>query len=181
MSTAVERILGTVLDELLGCLCAALAQTPKGAPCFCGMVGGRQAIADQCGCDKDACGMAWVRVERIYGYEGSVATPARLPRCATPLAAVIEVGVYRCIPTADGSGSGPSAVQQIDQVLGQVADAGAMAAAIKCCTAITTRDHVLGTYLPRDSGDCGGGVWPVTVALSEAVPDAQRSTTRRSS
>lgn len=180
MSTPAEVILGTIMDSLLGCLCTALADTPKGAPCFCGLVGGRQAIADQCGCDKGGCGMAWVRLDRIYAFDRDVSTPARLPRCGNPLAAVLEVGVYRCIPTVQADGSGPTVTAQNDQTLGQVADAGAMVAAIKCCTAITTRDHVLGTYTPRDSGDCGGGIWPVTVALSPAVPAGQRSTTRRS-
>lgn len=174
MSTAVERVLGEVLDELLRCLCTALEDTPGGAACHCSMVGGREAIADRCTCGKNGCGQAWVRVDRIYAYDTDVVTPARIPACGSPLAAVVEVGVFRCIPTVKGNGEAPSASALTDQVLGQVADAGALAAAINCCTAITSRKHAMGVYTPRDSGNCGGGVWPVTVALSRTVPAEQR-------
>jgi hypothetical protein len=182
VSTAVERILGEVLDSLVGCLCTALTDTPKGSPCFCGMVGGQQAIADHCSCDgHDHCGQAWVRLDRIYAYDAHVLTPARTPTCATPLAAVLEVGVYRCIPTVKGDGAAPTVLEQTNQVLGQIGDAGAMFAAVRCCRAITDRPYVLGLYLPRDSGDCGGGVITVTVALSPTVPAQERGGVRRRS
>jgi hypothetical protein len=181
VSTAVERILGEVLDSLVTCLCVALNDTPKGLPCYCGMVGGQQAIADHCSCDKsNHCGQAWVRVDRIYAYDANVMTPARTPTCASPLAAIVEVGVYRCIPTTHTDGTAPTLLEQTDQVLGQIADAGAMFAALSCCTAITDRAHVLGTYTPRDSGDCGGGVITVTVALSPTVVAQERGGVRRS-
>lgn len=166
MSTAVERILGEVLTGLVSCLCERLADTPKGSPCFCSLVGGREAIADHCGCEADQkCGMAWVRLDRLYPYEGTVTTQARTPTCTSPLAAVIELGVYRCIPTVHADGAGPSVLEQTNQVLAQIGDAGALFAAIACCDAVTKRSHVLGTYVPRDAGDCGGGVLPVTVAI----------------
>lgn len=182
MSTQVEVVLGEVLDGLVACLCAALIDTPKGAPCFCGMVGGQQAIADHCSCDgANRCGQAWVRLDRIYPYDTNVLTPARTPSCASPLAAVLEVGVYRCVPTVKATGEAPDVLEQTNQVLGQIADAGAMYAAVKCCTAITTRSHVLGVYSPRDSGDCGGGVLPVTVVLSLTTPAQERGGVRRRS
>jgi hypothetical protein len=172
VTTAVERVLGEVLDDLVGCLCTALSSTASGSPCYCGMVGGQQAIADHCSCDgTDKCGQAWVRLDTIYAYDSNLLTPARTPTCATPLAARIEVGVYRCIPTVKADGRGPSVTEQTNQVLGQVADAGAMLAAVGCCTSITSRSHVMGSYTPRDSGDCGGGVLTVTVALT-AIPRA---------
>jgi hypothetical protein len=108
-----------------------------------------------------------------------VMTPARTPTCASPLAAVVEVGTYRCIPTTHTDGTAPTLLEQTDQVLGQIADAGAMFAAVSCCTAITDRPHVLGTYTPRDSGDCGGGVITVTVALSPTVVAQERGGVRR--
>lgn len=175
MSTAVERILGEVLDGLVTCLCAKLAETEKGKPCFCGLVGGQQAIADHCACNaKSECGQAWVRLVSIYAYDTQVTTPARAAACNSPLAAQIELGVYRCIPTMAADGTPPSVVEQTNQVLGQVADAAAMVAAMACCDAVTQRTHVIGTYSPRDSGDCGGGVWPLTVALAQLVPAGQR-------
>lgn len=166
MSTAVERILDEVLEGLRDCLCGQLADTMGGAPCFCGLVGGQQAIADRCSCDGDNnCGMAWVRLDRIYAYDGPVTQPARTPLCTAPLAAVVELGVFRCIPTTSGDGAGPTVLQQTNQTLLQVADAGALFGAVKCCEAVTKRSHVLGQYNPRDSGDCGGGLLTVTVAL----------------
>lgn len=166
MSTAVERILDEVLEGLRDCLCTQLADTVGGSPCFCGLVGGRQAIADRCSCDgADQCGMAWVRLDRIYPYEGQVTQSARNPTCVSPLAAVVELGVYRCIPTTSSDGGAPTALQQTNQTLGQVADAGALFAAVACCEAITRRSHVMGTYTPRDSGDCGGGLLTVAVAI----------------
>lgn len=180
MSTAVERVLGEVLDSLLACLCTALVDTPKGAPCFCGMVGGQQAIADHCACSgEDLCGQAWVRLDGIYAYDTNLLAPARTPTCSSPLAAALEVGVYRCIPTVHTDASPPTVLEQANQVLGQIADAGAMFAALSCCTAITDRAHVLGRYTPRDSGDCGGGVVTVTVALSPTTPPMQRGGVRR--
>jgi hypothetical protein len=166
VSTAVERILGEVMEGLRDCLCDQLAQTMGGTPCFCGLVGGQQAIADHCSCDgHNNCGQAWVRLDRIYAYDGPVTQPARAPSCASPLAAVVELGVYRCIPTQDTSGNAPGVTAQTNQVLTQIADAGALLAAIACCDAVTKRSHVLGTYTPRDSGDCGGGLLQVTVAM----------------
>lgn len=181
MSTAVERILGEVMDGLVACLCAKLADSHHGSPCFCSLVGGREAIADHCSCDAgQKCGMAWVRLDRVYAYATDLATPARVPSCTSPLAAVLEVGVYRCIPTMKGDGTPPGVLEQTNQTLGQVSDMGAMVAAVQCCEPLTTRSHVLGTYLPRDSGDCGGGILPVTVALSQPPPAGQRGGARRS-
>jgi hypothetical protein len=169
VSTKVERILGEVLDGLVTCLCAALADTPKGVPCYCGMVGGQMVIADHCSCDGDnRCGQATVRVDRIYPYDASLVTPSRTPTCANPLAAVVEVVVYRCIPTVHADGGAPTLLEQTDQTLGAVADAGAMYAAVRCCDAITARPYVLGGWSPRDSGDCGGGALTVTVGLTPA-------------
>lgn len=179
MSTAVERILGDVLEGLVTCLCAALVDTPGGTPCFCGMVGGQQAIADHCSCDgNNRCGQAWVRVDTIYPYDTNVLTPARLPTCTNPLAARLEVGVYRCIPTVKADGSAPTLLEQTNQALGQVGDAGAMFAAVACCRAIADRTHVLGNYVPRDSGDCGGGVLTVTVALTPTIAPQTRGGVR---
>lgn len=180
MSTTVEQILGEVLDGLVTCLCAALVDTPKGAPCYCGLVGGKTAIADHCSCDGDGhCGQAWVRLDRIYPYDTTLLTPARTPTCSTPLAAVLEVGVYRCIPTTHDDGTAPTLLEQTNQVLGQIADAGALFAAVTCCTAIADRPHVMGTYTPRDDGDCGGGLITVTVALRKTTPPQERGGVRR--
>lgn len=168
MSTPVERILGEVLDELRTCLCTAMEATTGGRPCFCGIVPGKAAIADRCGCGDDGCGQAWVRLDRIFPTV-TFPQPAAAAPCSSGLAAVIETGVYRCVTVSGPHGQAPTLEQQINDSLNAVSDAGALAAAIKCCDAITTRKHALGTYLPSDSGGCGGGTWPVTVLLTPSV------------
>jgi hypothetical protein len=160
-----------IMDELRACLCTALEASLGGAPCFCGMYPGSLTVADWCGCTTDrrgqtsGCGMAATRLDRVYAWDGQVTTPARTPRCDAPLAAVIELAVYRCQPTQDANGNPPDAVAQANAALIQLGDLSAMLTALNCCEALTERNHVLGTYLPRDGGGCGGGVWPVTVAL----------------
>lgn len=161
-----DTILLPLLDDLRACLCARLTDADRAAGCFCGMYPGPSAVADFCSCKNgDECGMAWVRVDRVFASSAQFPQPDPKPACTTVLAAVIEVGVRRCAPVPDRTGKmDPTAL--INATLAQVRDASAMVEAIRCCTSITSRPHVLGTYLPEPSpGDCLGGVWPVTVQL----------------
>lgn len=163
-----KATLSAVMDDLRACLCAALADaTPGGEPCFCGLYPGAAANADFCTCKGrgEGCGQAWVRLDRIYPSTRFPAVDTTGTSCGAPLAAVLELGVYRCLAGTDGQGNAPDAAKQANAVLQAVADADAMRKAVTCCEAITKRPNVLGTYTPRDSGNCGGGVWPVTVHL----------------
>lgn len=161
-----DDLLGPLMDDLRACLCAQLGDS---VPCACTLVPGSIAVADWCSCKGgQGCGQAWVRLDRMYASsrfpsQDSTSTPCG----STMLAAVLEVGVYRCRPiTAPGSSSQPpTALQQTEAALLQAADALAMARAITCCDSIQKRPHVLGLYLPKDGGDCSGGAWQVTVKL----------------
>lgn len=164
--TPLERVVSELLDELSQCLCSALEDTSAGTPCFCGIVSGPQAIADHCGCDgMNQCGQAWVRLDTMYAHGQPITQPAPSPSCTSPLAAVIELGVYRCIPTLNDSGEAPDLAALTNAAMTATSDAAAMVTAMNCCDYLTKRPHVIGRYTPREGGDCGGGVWPVTVAL----------------
>lgn len=162
-----ERLLAAVMDDLRACLCAALADAgTEGEPCFCGLVPGAVANADFCTCKgRGGCGQAWVRLDRIFPSSRFPAVDNTPQSCTSIQAATLEMGVYRCLPGSNGAGEPPGAAAQANAVLQQVADASAMHKAVTCCEAITKRPNVLGAYTPRDGGNCGGGVWPVTVHL----------------
>lgn len=173
-ATAVDRV-ARIMDALKDCLCAELEA--RGFPvCSCTVLRGVQALPDSCGCNGGGCGRAWVRLDRLY--PASVQFPAQnnvADNCASELAAVIEVGVLRCVPTLKAGGAAPNDVEQTNAALEAVSDASAMYAALTCCPELQHRVKTLGVYLPRDAGDCGGGAWSITVALQ---PERQRTSRR---
>lgn len=166
----VDTLLSPILDSLRGCVCTALGNTLGGSvECSCSIMPGLEAPADWCSCKgAGTCGMAWVRLDRIYPSSQRFPSPDATSGggCVTVLAAVLEVGVYRCQPTPTGQGQppAPSAVTQAALVAAD--DALALVGAITCCEAITKRPYVLGAYSPRGTGGCGGGAWTVTVQLT---------------
>lgn len=158
-----------IMDAVRGCLCTELAATPGGEPCFCSIIeGGPVVVADHCGCSsRGKCGQAWVRLVEMYPSAAFPSPDTGVTGCASPLVAVIEVGVYRCVPTMTAKGQPPTVEQRTNATIQQVADAGAMHVAIRCCDELLRRDVTVGRYTPRDSsGGCGGGVWPFTVSLA---------------
>ena len=164
-----DTLLGPLMDDLRACVCAALEDTLGGSvSCFCSLLPGQNAPADWCTCKGTAsCGMGWVRLDNLYpsGERFPAQDGTTKASCASVLAAVLEVGVYRCQPVPDRQGGPPAAADQTQAALVQADDALALHRAIGCCTAITSRPHLLGRYQPRDGGGCGGGAWQVTVQL----------------
>lgn len=164
-----DSILSPIMDDLRACACVGLADTIGGAPaCACTLMPGVLAPADWCSCKGDKrCGMAWVRLDRLYpsGQRFPSQDSTTQTSCTSVLAAVLEVGVYRCQPTTGPGGIPPSVADQTQAALVQADDAMALHKAIACCTAVTSRPHLLGLYTPRDGGGCGGGAWQVTVQL----------------
>lgn len=158
-----------IMDAVRVCLCEQLGD--EGATCFCGLYPGSLAVADWCSCGTDrrgqrGCGMAWVRLDRGPWPTDTFPQVNQSPNnCGSQLAIQLEVGVYRCMPVSQGDGDPPSQVDQANAVLRQLDDMAAIHRVLTCCEAITDRPHVLGTYQPRDSGGCGGGVWTVQVGL----------------
>ena len=163
-------LLGSIMDDLRTCACAALENSLGGKPgCACTLTPGLLAPADWCSCSGrgEGCGMAWVRLDRLYpsGQRFPAQDPDTKTSCTSVLAAVLEVGVYRCQPAPGPQGVAPSPAEQTQAALIQSSDAMALHRAITCCDAITSRPNVLGLYTPRDGGGCGGGAWAVTVQL----------------
>lgn len=147
------------LVVLADCLCAEItASVPP--VCFCGVLPGGQLVLDWCGCDGDACGMAWVRITGIVPNLGS-ATATTV--CLTTLRATIEVGIARCAPTLDDQGNPPGVAEQLAAAEQQAADMAAMLRAILCCDGIDQHAVGLAAYSPFQTGDCLGGTWTFTV------------------
>lgn len=161
-----DRMLLPILDDLRACLCAALAERDSNG-CFCGLYPGPQVTADWCDCKgRGKCGMAWVRLVRAFPSSASYPSQDTKPgSCAVVVAAVIELGVYRCLPGPDSQGN-VDAAALANATIDQVRDAGAMLQAIQCCTSLARANPLLGVYAPTPNpGNCGGGTWPVTVQL----------------
>jgi hypothetical protein len=161
-----------IMDEVKTCLETAL--TDRSAPvCSLAVIGGVQAWPDHCDCDSADCGgQAWVRLDRMYpSRQFPVPDTTALGICTTPVAGVIEVGILRCIHTLGSEGALPTDVDLTNDAIAATRDASALLQAIQCCTGITGRSHVLGTYAPRDAGNCAGGLWPVTVQLKRLPGD----------
>lgn len=157
----------TLMDDLRACLCGQLEGMDVGA-CFCALLPGSIAPAD-CGCNaRGKCGQAYVRLLRIFPSKQFPNVDTSSSNCGSILAAAIELGVNRCVPVADERGNPPTAADQANAVRQQISDAYSMWAAITCCDGVTGRPHLLGTYTPVGSGDCQGGIWPVTVHLLRA-------------
>lgn len=163
-------LLTGLLDDLRACLCATLEAADAATPCLCALTAGAQFTADYCGCKAPGggCGSSWVRLSDLYASR-NFPNPDNTVQgsCASPLAAVIEVGVLRCLPQPNPrTGQPPSPEDLTNAALAALSDAAAIHSAIACCPAVTDRRHVLGRYRPITSGDCGGGAWTVTVQVS---------------
>jgi hypothetical protein len=167
----VGELLALILHSLRGCLCGTLEDA--GVPvCRCANYPGAYATADSCSCSSGGgCGQAWVRLDRLYPSKTFPQQDGAPGNCNSTMVAVIEVGVYRCRPTPKGNGAMPSAAEVTESADRETRDAALMAKAITCCDVVTRRPWVLGTWLPRDAADCGGGAWTLTVQLTRAPED----------
>lgn len=155
-----------VLDAIRACLCAELAASPGGETCFCGLWPALSVPADYCTCKGGVggCGQAWVRLVRIYPYRQYPQQDVDAS-CRAGLAAVVELGVLRCMPSLGPNSTPPDAAAQAQAVVTQMGDWQAMRRTLECCDALVRRDVVLGNYDPRGQGGCGGGTLTATVKL----------------
>lgn len=165
-----DDLVWPLMDQLRDCVCTELEKSPGGAPCFCALLPGETVIAEHCGCETTTagCGMAWVRLANIYPSTQFPIQDTGTSSCTAGLAAVLELGAYRCLPTLGAGGAPPGALAQAQAVQTQMGDWRALLRAVKCCPALTPLDKMLGRYDPRSLGGCGGGVLTVTVRLSKA-------------
>jgi len=158
--TLVETVPITPVTEVMAALadCVCTEVNAIAPTCWCGMTAGTDVAWDYCGeCDGGHCGMAWVRLVGVTPYD-IFPFPVIDPGCARPLAALIEVGALRCIPTlADGAPLDEATMAEVTAL--QMADMWALRRAVLCCG---YRDLALNVYDPLGpQGGCIGGVWSV--------------------
>jgi hypothetical protein len=155
--------LSVIIADLTECLCALLASEGAGPTCFCGLVPGEAPAWDYCGeCAGDNCGMGFIVVQSVFPsttFPGAV----EFSKCDAPLAAGLQVGALRCVPTLGEQGELPDETDQRESGLALIADMGAIHKAIACCG---IKQYALGSYVPLGpTGGCAGGAWELTVGL----------------
>lgn len=157
--------------KLAGCLCTTLAQRGLPELCRCSPVPGGQAILELCGScngEKGCGGMGWVRMVNEFPSR-EFPSPDTQGLCNAPRAYMLEVGIVRCQPTGTGNSiigyQPPTLEQMVDATRLQMADKSAIVAAIQCCLndADDEVSYSLGQYTTLTTGDCGGGMWTVTL------------------
>lgn len=161
-----DTMLLPVLDQLRLCLCSSLDEADAGG-CFCGLYPGPTVAADFCSCDSTGggCGMAWVRLMRIFPSTVFPTQDSTLNNCGGRLAAQVEVGIYRCQPTVENNGQ-MDPVKLVAAAAQLTEDAMLMRKAIVCCAEqFKHRDFLLGQWQPAGLGDCGGGTWSLFVEV----------------
>lgn len=161
-------------EELLGCLCAALADS--GNPvCQCCLHPGLATPMDfcDCACSAGGNGQAWVRVGRIYPAgarfpaQSFDADPCKINSWGVELI----MGVYRCVHTLDDDGQPPSCDQVTSDTELILADAAAMRAAICCFGGDPDRQAIAAEWSPiGPNGGCAGGVQSITVQFYDCCP-----------
>ena len=149
------------LDDLVTCMCAEV--TASGGPlCWCGLWQGETVSWDYCEeCSGGACGMGWVRLVTVFPYQ-EFPVPAVVARCTLPLAYQIELGVVRCMPTADTDGNLPPPAAIAEAANIALLDAQAMHRAMVCCSPPVIPELYTAT---GPQGGCGGGAWTGYLSL----------------
>ena len=157
----ITQAVAIALTDLADCVCAELATTGGGEPCWCGMYPGAAVSWEYCGeCSGDRCGMGYVRLAGVFPY--SVFPNGLVDfRCTYPLAWAVEVGALRCLPQpSDGEALNPILMAEV--AVEQVLDASALHRAVKCCGL----DVAVERYVPvGPAGGCVGGFWLAYLAV----------------
>lgn len=169
-----DEIAWDAMVRLSACLCTTIAERGLPEPCKCGPVPGPMAILDMCGACRSSgsnCGgQAWVRFVTEFPSTTFPSPDQTEAKCSSPMAYTLEVGIARCLPMPQSNGVRGYVPTTLDQDLEatrlQMADKAAIRAAIACCFGTSADDitYTLGGYTPlQNTGDCGGGVWTVTI------------------
>lgn len=153
----------SVLTRMADCVIAELASS--GLPeAKVTIQPGATPVLDYVG-NGGNCGELIVSVPSSFPTE-SFPTPAERPTCVNELAYVVEVAIFRCVPTGKKVGSSfipPSPEQVFESTRLHLADMQAAHRAIRCCLG-GKNQYVLGAWAPYGpEGGVAGGVWTVTV------------------
>jgi hypothetical protein len=164
-----ETIYPFMLD-LVSCVVTELEERQLPGLCRAGLVPGQSAVLDACsGCATGKCqGQMWVRLVNEFPSSVFPAPDQSGATCDAPMAYTVEVGIARCLPVGATSGINgyipPSMEEQLEATRLQLADKAAMKKAITCCADKVERSLVVNGYQAiQATGDCGGGVWTLTI------------------
>jgi hypothetical protein len=150
------------VDQLLECVCAALADKGQGPVCWCGVFPAPDAVsADYCvECDGGACGMGYIAMAEAFPYT-TFPFPDFDPTCAKPIAWALDVGVWRCMPVMETDGSLPPAADVTDATYRLLLDQVALFCAITDCDLPGIKG--IEQWNPASGGGCAGGSWRINV------------------
>jgi hypothetical protein len=161
-----------VLMAIRDCLCTQAESTVYGPVCRCYVAwGATLPIQDGCSCtcgeDGEHNGDAWVKLDSMEpDLTGSTATNELLGWCAPGWTATITMGIYRCIPVADGEDVLP-AESVTDTSLALLSDMAALWRVMSCCPAAFEGGMRVVAWSPVDAlGGCAGGALTIQVPLS---------------
>ena len=159
-----------LLMALRDCLCEQATRTIYGPVCRCYVAWGPNIpIQDGCSCacgtDQENNGDAWVKLDSLdpdlIGGTGA----AVQGWCPQAWAATVTMGLYRCIPVAEGDDVLP-AEEVTDTSLALLSDMAALWRVLGCCDALSDGARVQ-TWAPIDpSGGCAGGTLTIQVPLA---------------
>lgn len=94
-------------EDLLACLCEAVAEGPN-PPASCCLRPGTNVAQGVSEFEDECCeGLAWVRVVRVFPSGGDIGFPEvnqATTACSPPSYGIeLEMGIYRCAPTGDAT------------------------------------------------------------------------------
>lgn len=164
--TAPANPVGDLLEALAACLCAQITVDERPETCFCGVIPGDVAVANYGSNCEDRNGLAWVRLANLYPAAGVGDQSVTVGNCGADNGIEIEVGILRQMDAPEADGSPPTDAQLLATALGTYADAATMRRAIQCCSALSSKDYILGNWLP--AGPLGlmvGGMWRITAVV----------------
>jgi hypothetical protein len=126
------------LMSLRDCLCREVARTVYGAVCRCYVAwGAALPTQDGCSCDcgdsSERNGDAWVKLDSMEpDLTGTPSANEMMGWCAPAWTATMTLGIYRCIPVAEGENV-MAADQVTDTSLALLSDMAALWRVLNCC------------------------------------------------
>lgn len=161
-----DPLVAPLLVQLRDCVRTELARAVAGPVCRCAVAHSVVTpTMDGCDCEcDDGQGDAWVRLVRLEPDETLEGIGPAV--CPTGWQAVIELGVYRCVPLPE---EGEALEEQVvsDIALAALSDMNALIRVLGCCSALW--DTALGVEFWQPvgpAGGCAGGTLQFRVAIS---------------
>jgi hypothetical protein len=156
-----------LLVDLAACIDTTLADEGRPPVCFTGVIPGDGVAAAWGGdcSDVAGCGMAWVRLVTAYPSATLGQADQSAGNCGAALGLDIEVGILRCTPV-DTEDAETEEIDALATSIGILDDMLILKKAIQCCTALPTKDLILGGWTPMGPlGGLVGGAWLLYAAV----------------